>query len=324
MKTKAMIVCLFLGLFVSLSAKMPDKEHGVAKSSQLDGIVTWTPYISADAAGNFVVTWAAEDDATSTNDIYAQRFSSDGTAQGEPFRVNEVDGTYYIWSEHAICSDYAGNFVVVWADERNGGENRLHSVYGQRYASDGTPIGNNFRVNDDSGAGSARWPSISCDSQGNFVVVWVDQRTFEYEIHAQRFSSDGTPQGGNFKVNEDNPFSTSVPCVSMNSSGMFSSFRPADRSRRPRRMKSTLTSAQSCSRHCLGQTAKTATTPRSAILQALCRARLSAMRRSERNQTNGRIARRTPTAPESRHVLNCGLSSKARVNEKQEQKFVMS
>lgn len=221
MKTKTFILWVLLGLYISLHAQALDKKTCNAKSIGQSGIVTWTPYICSDAAGNFVITWAEEDDVTSKYDIFAQRFSIDGTALGDQFRVNEVQGTYYIWSEHAICSDDSGNFVIVWADERNGGELRLHNVYAQRYASDGTPLSGNFRVNDDAGAGSARWPSVACDSLGHFVVAWVDQRTYKYAIHAQCFSSDGMPQGGNFKVSAHEQGSALYPCVSVNSSGQF-------------------------------------------------------------------------------------------------------
>jgi len=46
----------------------------------------------------------------------------------------------------SISSDANGNFIIAWTDHRNGSSD----IYAQRYSSDGTPLGNNFRVNDDS------------------------------------------------------------------------------------------------------------------------------------------------------------------------------
>lgn len=158
--------------------------------------------ISSDYNGNFVITWQDFRNGEEQPDIYAQRYSNDGTPLGANFKVNDDVGG--AWQERpSICSDSTGNFVITWLDPRNGDSD----VYAQRYLSDGTPVGVNFKVNDDQGNAEQFYPSISADKNGNFVITWSDNRGGNWNIYAQRYFSDGTPVGVNYVVN-DNQVST--------------------------------------------------------------------------------------------------------------------
>jgi len=67
-----------------------------------------------------------------------------------------------------------------------------------------------FMVDDGAGP-EGTWrtlPDVSADSVRNFVVVWQEKRNpsaelGDYDIYAQRFTRDGQPIGGNFRVNDD-------------------------------------------------------------------------------------------------------------------------
>jgi len=176
-----------------------------------------SPAIAIDAAGNFVVVW--RDERNGDWDIYAQRYAADGTPIGSNFRVNDDSGSEWQYSP-AITVDGSGNFVVVWTDERN---DRDGDIYAQRYAADGTPIGNNFKVNDDSGSANQYSPAIAVDAVGNFVVVWMDKRNgWDGDIYAQRYAADGTPIGGNFKVNGDTGSAgQESPAIAIDAAGNF-------------------------------------------------------------------------------------------------------
>ncbi|NOX38732.1 MAG: hypothetical protein GXO78_14475, partial [Calditrichaeota bacterium] len=168
-----------------------------------------------DNDGNFVVVW--EDYRNGDSDIYAQRYTSDGTSLGPNFRINDDIGN--AWQEYpSISMDVIGNFVVVWEDYRNGD----WDIYAQRYASDGTPLGSNFKVNDDNGSWRQMEPAISLDESGNFVVVWSDRRNWDRDIYAQRYASDGTPLGSNFKVNDDSGSASQyASSISLDNDGNF-------------------------------------------------------------------------------------------------------
>jgi len=174
------------------------------------------PAVALDESGNFVITW--EDTSHHNFDILAQRYSSDGTALLSNVKVNddlENAGQF----DPAITSDAYGNFVIIWLDGRNG---HNKDVYAQRFSSDGTTLGKNFKVNDDVGNPAQFHPAISSDPAGNFVVTWQDNRNgFNADIYAQRYSSDGTALASNFIINDDVNASQSSPVISMDTEGNF-------------------------------------------------------------------------------------------------------
>ncbi len=155
------------------------------------------PSIAANDSGKFVIVW--QDSRNKNTDIYGQRFTADGMLLGENFKINKDLNTAR-QSEPALAVDAAGNFIVVWKDERN---NKNEDIYLQRYASDGSPLGNNLKVNDDSVGAIQRDPAVAFDGSGNFVVAWEDFRSGYPDIYAQRFSADGTAIDVNFKVNDN-------------------------------------------------------------------------------------------------------------------------
>ncbi len=186
-------------------------------------IYQWTPSISTDGSGNFIIAW--EDDRNSTDDcfwnedIFAQRYASDGTALGSNFQVND-DQVCAVQYYPSISADRSGNFTITWQDERNG--EYIYDIYAQQYLSDGTALGDNFKVSDDIGSAWQTDPSISIDSNGDFIIVWEDERNGNIDIYAQRYSSDGTAVESNFKVNDDISTGTQwFPSISVDGSGKF-------------------------------------------------------------------------------------------------------
>jgi len=176
----------------------------------------YNPSISTDNSGNFVITWT--DDRSGNDNIYAQRYSSNGTALGVNFKVNDDQGSADQWFSPSISADSSGNFVITWLDNRNGDAD----IYAQRYSSDGTALGTNFKVNDDQGSARQVYPSISTDNSGNFVITWDDERNGDSDIYAQRYLSNGTASGANFKVNDDQENADQLfPSISTDNSGNF-------------------------------------------------------------------------------------------------------
>jgi len=172
------------------------------------------PRIASDSIGNFVITWG--DERNGDGDVFAQRYSSDGLALGDNFRANDDSGDNRQYDPE-IASDYNGNFVITWYDTRNGG----YDVYAQRYLSDGTALGDNFKVNDGAPSAYHDGPSISTDGTGNFVITWTDSRKYDLDIYAQRYSSDGAALSGNFKVNNHDFGDQDYPSISSDSNGNF-------------------------------------------------------------------------------------------------------
>jgi hypothetical protein len=90
------------------------------------------------------------------------------------FRVNDDTTSLSDQNLPSIARDLAGNFVIAWRDQRSGFS---LDIYAQRYNSAGTPLGSNFKVNDDISLSiEQNCPSVAIDALGNFVITWHDFR----------------------------------------------------------------------------------------------------------------------------------------------------
>ncbi|GAB4335361.1 MAG: hypothetical protein Kow0037_15200 [Calditrichia bacterium] len=177
-----------------------------------------SPSVAMDASGNFVVVWESWGQDGSSYGIYAQRYAAGGSPQGGEFRVNTYTTDYQ--SSPSVAMNPSGNFVVVW--QSKGQDGSEYGIYAQRYAADGSPLGGEFRVNTYT-TDSQSSPSVAMDGSGNFVVVWNSngQDGSGYGIYAQRYGADGSPLGGEFRVNTYTTDSQSSPSVAMDGSGNF-------------------------------------------------------------------------------------------------------
>lgn len=128
------------------------------------------PSVAMDSAGNFVVVWASWGQDDSSWDIYGQRFSSDGMRIGLEFRVN----TYPTGDQYQPSVDMSagGDFVVCWCSV--GQDESGAAIVGQRYLSDGTPLGSEFLVNSYTTDNQMR-PCVSLNGMGDFMVVWQSE-----------------------------------------------------------------------------------------------------------------------------------------------------
>lgn len=155
-----------------------------------------SPVTAMNSSGLFCMTWQDSRNGWD-DDIYLQCFDNMGMAQGVNIRVND-EQINAEQAEPVVAIDGAGNYIVTWRDHRNG----LHDpdIYAQCYFHDGTLNNTNFRVNDDLDWSYQFNPSIAADSSGNFLITWVDTRNGNYDIYTQRYDSDGTQIGSNFRI----------------------------------------------------------------------------------------------------------------------------
>ena len=156
----------------------------------------YRPIVSMNSSGNFIITWV--DSRNGNTDIYSQQYDSTGMAVGINFMINDDLGTTDQYSP-SVSMNNTGNFIIVWMDERNGN----YDIYGQQYDSAGTIIGTNFIVNDNVGTTNQYLPSVSMDNEGDFVIIWEDERNGNCDIFGQQYDSTGTIIGTNFIVNDD-------------------------------------------------------------------------------------------------------------------------
>ncbi len=185
------------------------------------------PDVGFDAEGNFVVVWqslGSGGDDTSGYSVQGQRFAPDGTPVGAQFQVNTYTTNRQGVARVAVTP--AGDFVVVWSsDGSHGSDSDSYSVHGQVFASDGSPVGDNFQVNTSTGDTQFH-ADVAADAVGEFVVVWRSDEsagndTFLSSIQGQRYDGDGNPLGGEFQVNTYTTNIQSWPAVAASPAGDF-------------------------------------------------------------------------------------------------------
>ncbi len=127
-----------------------------------------------------------------------------GGARADDVQVNTYTTNSQTLAAVAMAAD--GDFVVVWASGGSPGtDSSSWSIQGQRYAADGSAIGNQFQVNTFT-SDQQVFPSVAMDADGDFVVVWQSwgsggSDSSNYSIQGQLYAADGSAVGGEFQVN---------------------------------------------------------------------------------------------------------------------------
>jgi len=148
--------------------------------------------ICSDETGGAFVTW--DDDRNDYCDIYAQRVSSSGDVQwatnGLAICTADEEQT-----DPQIVSDGVGNAIITWLDNRDLylGTSYLN-IYAQKVNSNGvaqwSPNGNPICV----GGGSKVDSQICSDSIGGAIITWIDYRSGNSSVYAQKVNSNGDLQ----------------------------------------------------------------------------------------------------------------------------------
>jgi hypothetical protein len=172
----------------------------------------WNADVAAASDGRFVVTW--QDGQGSNADVLARCYDAQGTPLGAAFPVNTATAGEQSEPEVAMAPD--GRFLVVWQAVDSGPVSGMYSgVFARLFADDGTPLGDEFRV-DQGSATTAGQPGVDVDGRGNFVVVWGGSA-----IRYQRFDGDGNRLGAEATI-EAGPLDYSGnPEVAVNARGEF-------------------------------------------------------------------------------------------------------
>jgi len=126
------------------------------------------PSIGMDGSGHFVVAWDGDPNLASLDDVHARRYNFDGTAMGEQFVVNTT--TAGEQQRPRVVMNGQREFVIVWNSETEPGSNE-RNIFGQRYDSLCSPVGDEFQVNTYV-VGDQRYPAVVIKEDGEFVTVW--------------------------------------------------------------------------------------------------------------------------------------------------------
>ena len=178
----------------------------------------WTPSVSMDDSGRFVIVWQSDGQDGSDGGVYAQMYAADGTPDGNEFQVNTYTADYQYRPSVAMYD--SGSFVIAWQSDGQDGSGG--GIYAQRYDAEGGLQGPEFQVNT-STTSHQNFPSVAVSSAGGFVIVWDSyfQDGDGYGVFGQKFDDDGTPVGSEFQVNSHTVGHQREPAVAVDDAGNF-------------------------------------------------------------------------------------------------------
>lgn len=153
--------------------------------------------ITALADGGWVVTWPSYGSDGSARGVYQQAYNASGLPWGDEIQVNTE--TAHNQSSPQITALSDGGWVVTWqSDEQDGSE---YGIYQQAYDADGTPRGDETRVNTETD-GNQMSPQVTALADGGWVVTWdsYDQDIWG-NIYQQAYDAEGNQLGAETLVN---------------------------------------------------------------------------------------------------------------------------
>ena len=127
---------------------------------------------------------------------------------GGTTRVNTYTAGNQAPSSVARLAD--GGYVVLWSSWDQNGPGS--DIYGQRYAANGTPQGDEFFVNTAT-VGDQMAPSVAALPNGGYVAVWRsnNMNTGETSIVAQQYTADNAKAGSETTINSATGIAFPIP-----------------------------------------------------------------------------------------------------------------
>ena len=178
--------------------------------------------------GSLLVVWADTGTIGGIADstIRGQRYTSAGEKIGGEIAISTLDNHTAI--EPAITVLSNGDYVVTWSFW-TGSNDSWMDIHGQRFAANGSPIGDEFAVTTtrDNQTESKVVPLAN----GGFVATWVGWAGDPPKMHivSQQFNASGGKVGPEEILNPDGGGNPSGPSVSTHGSGYVISWTDGGR-----------------------------------------------------------------------------------------------
>ncbi|MFH1958039.1 MAG: FG-GAP-like repeat-containing protein [bacterium] len=145
------------------------------------------PVLCSDDSGGAIFVWQDERVGDSDDDIYAQRVNAAGEPQWTGNGV-VVSTPTSIQEFPAVISDGLRGAIVAWRDYR--GADR--DIYAQRLDEFGDPQWTANGVMICGAADTQSQVRLCSDGNNGAIITWQDYRDGNYDIYAQKISSDGS------------------------------------------------------------------------------------------------------------------------------------
>lgn len=211
-----------------MTTPVDDERNDLGKTAFLDRTVNaagsgdqLAPKVAMAPSGAWIAVW--EDDSSAADgaghhDIKARGFASGGCAGFPELVVNPVTDGHQ--QTPAMAVDAAGNFVVVWADDRD--DNGVFQLNARGLAADGSERIPVFTVNS-AAQGQQTAPVVAMAPDGRFVVAWEDDPASDgrQQILVRGFAPDGTQSFADRSVHDDVAGQRIRPAIGMDANAEF-------------------------------------------------------------------------------------------------------
>ncbi|RXI43519.1 hypothetical protein CRU99_07140, partial [Malaciobacter mytili] len=150
------------------------------------------PQITDLSDGSYVVVFSSGNGRDLS--IYVQKFSSDGSTDGNMVKLDGVTSRQKHDMEPQITDLKDGSYVVTWIGEDEGGDN---SIFVQKFNSSGAKDGNMVKLEAPNKAdGFDRESQVVGLKDGGYVVTWYGpDADGDNSVYVQKFNSNGAKDG---------------------------------------------------------------------------------------------------------------------------------
>ena len=156
------------------------------------------PSVAMGAGGESVVVWSGVGVGDLDIGVYARLYDNTGASTTGEIKVSET--TPSLQQKPVVAKAPDGSFVVTWSG-KGVGDDLDSGVFARRFASDGTPLTGELRVNATT-LGNQQEPDVAIGGDGRFVITWSGAGPGDSSgVFFQRFDATGNAVGVETRVN---------------------------------------------------------------------------------------------------------------------------
>lgn len=206
------------GVYAQLLSPTGAKIGGEFRVNQFTAFNQRLPAVAALADGRFVVAWVSEQQRFENSvDIYARFYGANAAAVGNEFRINTSTN---VTGHPSVAAGSDGGFLIAWSERDALNRSNNWDVVARPVTAAGA--GGTVRRVNTMLYGDQIAPRASAIGT-DYLVVWMSlgQDGSREGVYGQFLRGDGSPAGGEFRVNTTTVSQQMHPAIASDADGRF-------------------------------------------------------------------------------------------------------